>query len=134
MEAILKKDKLGQWVTTLQDRAEVYAPDFVEDAWAFTKVEPGATAELDHSNTVRPAKGFVFPQREVLYRFRLENGKEPQITDSEPKVEPTPEPKTPAIGPKERPKFDHVVVNDDVERATREVAAILNTRRTLEGA
>jgi ferredoxin len=88
MEAILKKEHLGQWIATLQERAQVYAPDFVEDAWAFTKVEAGATAELDHPNTVRPAKGFVFPQREVLYRFQLENGKAPQITHTQPKVEP----------------------------------------------
>ena len=88
MEAILKKDNLGQWIATLQERAEVYAPDVVEDAWEFTKASSGATVELDHSNTVRSAKGFVFPQREVLYRFRLENGKPPELTDSEPKAEP----------------------------------------------
>ncbi len=89
MEAILKKERLGQWIAALQERAEVYAPDFVEDAWAFTKVSSGATVELDHTNTVRPAKGFVFPQREVLYRFRIESGKAPQLTDTEPNVEPT---------------------------------------------
>ena len=88
MEAILKKDKLGQWVAALQKRGEVFAPDFVEDAWEFTKVNSGADLELDHTNTVRPAKGFVFPQREVLYRFRLENGKAPELTNTEPKVEP----------------------------------------------
>jgi sulfhydrogenase subunit beta (sulfur reductase) len=88
MEAILKKESFGRWIATLQDRAEIYAPGFVEDAWEFTKVNPGATVELDHSNTVRPAKGFVFPRREVLYRFRIENGKAPELTDSEPKVEP----------------------------------------------
>ncbi|NJL06945.1 MAG: 4Fe-4S binding protein [Methylacidiphilales bacterium] len=89
MEAILKIDRLGQWAATLQDRAEVYAPDFVEDAWAFTKVGHGATVALDHTNTVRPAKSFVFPQREVLYRFKLDSGKAPELTDSEPKVAPT---------------------------------------------
>ncbi len=89
METILKKERLGQWIAALQERAEVYAPDFVEDAWEFTKVSSGAAVELDHTNTVRPAKGFVFPQREVLYRFRIESGKAPELTDTEPKVEPT---------------------------------------------
>jgi ferredoxin len=88
MEAILRKDKLNQWVAKLQESAQVYAPDFVEDAWAFTKVNPGGEVELDYTNTVRPVKGFVFPQREVLYRFSLENGKAPQLTNTEPKVEP----------------------------------------------
>ncbi len=88
MEAILKKSKLGEWVAKLGANAQVFAPAFVEDTWEFTQVEPGAEVELDHGNTVRPAKGFVFPQREVLYRFRLESGAAPQLTDSEPKVEP----------------------------------------------
>ncbi len=87
MEAILKKEQLGQWVAKLQERAQVYAPSFVEDAWAFTRADPGAPVELDHTNTVRPAKSFVFPQREVLYKFRLENGKAPQLTHTEPEVE-----------------------------------------------
>jgi ferredoxin len=87
MEAILKKEKLGPWVAKLQERAQVYAPSFVEDAWAFTKVDPGEPVELDHTNTVRPAKGFVFPQREVLYRFKLEAGKAPQLTHTAPDVE-----------------------------------------------
>jgi ferredoxin len=88
MEAILKKDQLGAWIARIEERARVFAPAFGEENWEFTKVESGANVELDHTNTVRPAKGFVFPQREVLYRFRLEPGKAPQLTDSEPKVEP----------------------------------------------
>jgi heterodisulfide reductase subunit C len=89
MEAILKKNKLGAWIAKLEANAQVFAPAFAEDSWEFTKVEPGGEVELDHTNTVRPAKGFVFPQREVLYRFTLENGQAPQLTNTEPKVEPT---------------------------------------------
>ncbi|NJL07060.1 MAG: 4Fe-4S dicluster domain-containing protein [Methylacidiphilales bacterium] len=89
MEAILKRNRLGQWITELQERAEIYAPDFVEDTWEFAKVGRGATVELNHSNTVRPAKRFVFPQREVLYRFRIENSQSPKLTDTETKVEST---------------------------------------------
>ncbi|BBF92805.1 4Fe-4S dicluster domain-containing protein [Blastochloris tepida] len=88
MDAILQKESLGRWIAKLQERGEVYAPEFVEDAWEFTKVERGASVELDHTNTVLPAKGFVFPQREVLYRFRIENGKTPELTDTELSVKP----------------------------------------------
>ena len=45
--------------------------------------EPGADVARS-PNTVRPAKGYVFPQREVLYRFRQESGKAPQITETLP--------------------------------------------------
>jgi ferredoxin len=88
MDAILDADRLGHWIARLQERADVYAPALVEDAWEFTKVSPGATVAFDHTNTVRPAKGFVFPQREVLYRFRIENGKAPDLTETAPKVAP----------------------------------------------
>jgi sulfhydrogenase subunit beta (sulfur reductase) len=84
MEFILKKDRLGEWAAKLGESAEVFAPAFIEDCWAFTKVEPGDEVALDHGNTVRPAKGFVFPQREVLYRFRQEAGGAPQLTETLP--------------------------------------------------
>ena len=84
MEVILKKDRLGEWAAKLGEGADVFAPAFVEDCWAFTKVEPGGEVALDHGNTVRPAKGFVFPQREVLYRFSQETGGAPRLTETLP--------------------------------------------------
>jgi sulfhydrogenase subunit beta (sulfur reductase) len=88
MEAILEKSKLGAWIEALSAQAEVFGPAFVEDNWEFKKVERGESVELDHTNTVRPAKGFVFPQREVLYKFSFETGKQPLLTHTEPQVEP----------------------------------------------
>jgi sulfhydrogenase subunit beta (sulfur reductase) len=84
MEVILKKDRLGEWAAILKGAGEVYGPAFVDDTWAFGKLENGAEIELDHGNTVRPAKSFVFPQREVLYRFRQETGGAPQLTETLP--------------------------------------------------
>ena len=86
MESILNKDKLGAWIEKLSAHAQVFAPAFAEDSWEFTKAGPGSEVELDHTNTTRPPKSFAFPQREVLYRFRLDDGV-PQLTDTEPKVE-----------------------------------------------
>ncbi len=84
METILKKDRLGEWAAKIGARAEVFAPAFADDVWNFTQVELGAEIAFDHGNTVRPAKGFVFPQREVLYRFRQESGQAPQLTETLP--------------------------------------------------
>jgi sulfhydrogenase subunit beta (sulfur reductase) len=88
MEVILKKDRLAQWADKLKSAGEVYAPAFVEDTWAFGRIENGTEVELDYGNTVRPAKAFVFPQREVLYRFRLESGGAPQLTETLPEDPP----------------------------------------------
>ena len=51
------------------------------------RLSPAPSVEFEHGNTVRPAKGFAFPQREVLYRFRVENGKAPQVTPTVPAEE-----------------------------------------------
>lgn len=88
MEAILKKDRLGEWVAQVGASARVFAPAFADDVWAFGPTA-GADISLDYGNTTRPPKNFVFPQREVLYRFRLEPGKAPQITVTVPTPEPT---------------------------------------------
>jgi sulfhydrogenase subunit beta (sulfur reductase) len=87
METILKKDRLGAWMELLAARAQVFAPRLADGIWNFAPADVAAP-RLDHSNTVRPAKGFVFPQREVLYRFRQEAGKAPQITATVPGPEP----------------------------------------------
>ncbi len=89
METILRKERLGEWVAKLGESARVFAPAFADDVWNFAEVKPGATLTFEHGNTVRPAKGFVFPQREVLYRFRLEPGEAPEITPAVPAPELT---------------------------------------------
>lgn len=89
METILKKEKLGEWVALVGAKAQVFAPAFADGIWNFAPVEAGAPVEMDHGNTVRPAKGFVFPQREVLYRFRVERGQKPEIIPTVPEAQPT---------------------------------------------
>ena len=61
MEAILKKEKLGQWVAALQKRGEVFAPDFVEDAWEFTKVNSGAEVAAGSHQHCAPGKRICVP-------------------------------------------------------------------------
>lgn len=87
METILRKEKLSEWVAKLGEQAQVYAPAFTDDVWNFTQVEAGSDIAFEHGNTVRPAKGFVFPQREVLYQFVLENGQAPQVNQTLPAPE-----------------------------------------------
>jgi ferredoxin len=89
METILKKDKLNEWITQLGARAQVFAPAFEDDVWNYHKVEPGADITLDHTNTVGPVKKFAFPQREVLYRFEVEDAQAPKLTMATPPTEQT---------------------------------------------
>lgn len=95
METILDKHRLDDWVAAIGSRAQVFAPALADGTWNFAAVKVGAgDTALDHArlgkhgNTVRPAKGFVFPQREVLYRFRVDAGQPPEITATVPPAEP----------------------------------------------
>ncbi|CAH2603049.1 putative heterodisulfide reductase, iron-sulfur binding subunit [Rhodovastum atsumiense] len=88
MEVILRKDGLQRWIATLHDCAKVWAPGCVENTWEFTRVRPGSKVALDFPNTVQSAKAFVFPQCEVLYHFRIETGRAPELTEAEPELEP----------------------------------------------
>jgi sulfhydrogenase subunit beta (sulfur reductase) len=88
METILKKENLGQWAAEIAKRAAIYAPAFADDIWIFDTHTPGEEITFEHGNTVRPAKGFVFPQREVLLRFKQEKGKAPEVEETLPKAEP----------------------------------------------
>lgn len=89
METVLKKDNLRAWVAELESRAAVYAPAFVDDVWNYHPVESGAAVRLDHTNTVKPPKGFVFPQREVLFRFGHDEKGTPSVTPTVPDPGPT---------------------------------------------
>lgn len=88
MEAILRKERLGEWAAALAARARLHAPAIVDDVWGYGPLA-GGELSLDYGNTTRPPKNFTFPQREVLYRFRLEPGEKPQITPAVPAPEPT---------------------------------------------
>lgn len=89
METTLKTERLADWVAELGSRAEVYAPAFADDIWSYQPVGAGQAPRLDHTNPVRPPKGFAFPQREVLFRFNLESGQAPELTMTVPSPEPT---------------------------------------------
>ena len=89
METVLKKEDLRAWVAELEAKAQVYAPAFVDDVWTFQHVQADGEVSFDHTNTVRPPKGFVFPQREVLYKFEHERGKAPVLTSTVPDPQPT---------------------------------------------
>lgn len=89
MEKILKKERLGAWVAQVAGSARVFAPAFADGIWNFAPVAADGAVELEHGNTVRPAKSFVFPQREVLYRFRQESGQAPQLAETLPPAELT---------------------------------------------
>ena len=83
MEKILAKNKLDDWVAALSEW-QVSAPVMEDDIWSYQSVK--GKAQLEHSNTVQPPKGFSFPQREVFFSFEQIKGEPPKLTQIQPKA------------------------------------------------
>jgi sulfhydrogenase subunit beta (sulfur reductase) len=87
MEKALKKEQLGAWMADLTD-LEVHSPVFEDGVWNYQRVREPLEAKLDHDNTVSPPKGFILPQREVLFRFSQAPGKAPELSPTVPEPKP----------------------------------------------
>ena len=88
MEKALKKEQLGAWMADLTD-FEVHAPVFEDGVWNYQRVRDPLETKLDHDNTVSPPKAFIFPQREVLFRFSQIAGKAPELNAALPEPKQT---------------------------------------------
>jgi ferredoxin len=89
MEKMLNKADLAAWMGKLEGM-RLFAPAFEDEGvWNYMPVGEGSAVALDHPNTVRPPKEFVFPQREVLCGFSQVAGEAPVITETLPVAEPT---------------------------------------------
>jgi ferredoxin len=88
MEKALKKEHLSSWLAELSDH-EVHTPVLEDGVWNYHLVKDPLAARLDHDNTVAPPKGFIFPQREVLFRYSQASGKAPELTPALPAPKPT---------------------------------------------
>jgi sulfhydrogenase subunit beta (sulfur reductase) len=75
MNKIIAKEKVGEWVKALLAQAEVVAPvcDREQD-YSFLPVSSPEQIAWDYTNTLQPAKAFLFPQTDTLFHYRLDNG------------------------------------------------------------
>jgi len=69
MEKILQKKTLPDWVTKLKNY-QIIAPVQNENHWDFQILSNPSRINLDYKNTILSPKKFIFPQREVFFRFR----------------------------------------------------------------
>ncbi len=88
MEKMLNKADLAAWMGKL-DSHRLFSPALEdEDVWNYMPVDDAAKVQLNHPNTVRPPKGFVFPQREVLYEYSQVPGEAPVLNETLPDPAP----------------------------------------------
>ncbi len=68
MEKLISGESLSKWLKKLKQYT-IYTPVKREDRWEFQPLEDPWELNGDYINTLLPAKTFIFPQREVLFKF-----------------------------------------------------------------
>ncbi len=69
---ILSKERVPEFVKSLQANFRVVGPVRTEHGFAFDDITEPGQLELDYSTTILPPKKFFLPQRETLFRFDTE--------------------------------------------------------------
>ncbi len=87
MEKIIDRQSLPKWFQKLPQYA-LYAPVKDENTWRFQAVGNLDAVDWNYPNTIQPPKGLIFPQQEILFRFKQMVGETPQVTPQLPQEEP----------------------------------------------
>lgn len=69
---ILSKEKLPEFVKALQATFRVVGPVRTETGYAFDDIRQADQLQLDYTTTILPPKKYFLPQREVLFKYRVE--------------------------------------------------------------
>lgn len=71
----LRKAHLGAFIKKLMGNYRVFAPVETEGMSSFREIGSSEEVALDYQNSVIPPKGILFPQSEVMFRYRSEEGR-----------------------------------------------------------
>ena len=66
---IISKTDLSRWFDSLKSKGRIYGPTRKEGAFVYRLVSEFAEMSLLHVPTILPPKKYLFPQRELLFRF-----------------------------------------------------------------
>ncbi len=67
---IINKDKMGQWISALAAKRNVYGPKKKENSFVFSQVNSYEEMTLLYRPTILPPKKYYFPQKESLLNFK----------------------------------------------------------------
>jgi sulfhydrogenase subunit beta (sulfur reductase) len=87
MEKILQKKALPDWANKLKEY-QIIAPVKEETHWEYRVLRNLNRINLDYANTIMSPKKFVFPQREVYFRFRDSQSDDYDIIENLPEEKP----------------------------------------------
>lgn len=82
----LQKDKLPQFVNSLQKKYKVVAPVKKENQFVFAEIEDPKEVEIDYIPTILPPKKYFLPQHEKLGSFAKDSV---EMTQTNIEVKPT---------------------------------------------
>ena len=72
---ILKKDRLASFLERLLQERIVFAPVRKEEVILIREIDSPSEVILEYRNAKESPKSVLFPQREALFRYRVEKGK-----------------------------------------------------------
>jgi len=84
----IEKNELAKFVNELNTKYNIYAPVKVDDIIDYRKITDASDIVPKFFNSVVPPKKVLFPQKEILFKFRYVNNKI-QLNDVSPEINNT---------------------------------------------
>lgn len=69
--ASIQKSDMKRWFDTLKDKGRIYGPKKKQNAYVFRPIKEFEEMSLLYIPTILPPKKYFFPQKEFLFKFRI---------------------------------------------------------------
>lgn len=69
--AVINKGDLGRWFDSLKEKGKIYGPKKKENSFVFRPVKEFEEMSLEYIPTILPPKKYYFPQKEFLFKFKI---------------------------------------------------------------
>ena len=79
---IIKKSDLKVWFDSLKQKGKIYGPKRKENSFVFRPVKEFDEMSLVYIPTILPPKKYYFPQKEFLFKFKIDPFKTAKAIDS----------------------------------------------------
>lgn len=79
--ALIKKTDLSRWFDSLKASGKIYGPKKKDGAFVFRPVKEFEEMSLEYIPTILPPKKYYFPQKELLFKFKIEPFKTSKAID-----------------------------------------------------
>jgi sulfhydrogenase subunit beta (sulfur reductase) len=69
--AVIKKSDLSRWFDSMKEKGKIYGPKKKENSFVFRPIKEFEEMSLEYIPTILPPKKYYFPQKEFLFKFKI---------------------------------------------------------------